>query len=258
MRILLQASPSLASVMILLTICGTAVGTIPWQTSAQSGNVFYFHYKSILYQSNNSSITLLEEANLSKPVEVIPQVVDVASAIRNATTLLGTVWVGTISWISQPLAEPAVIRGSVIFGVWLSSNDTTPAFSGVGAGIAVIDQHNQTVGNYAHSYSYTRGKIITVSAKEYNFNVDLDREVEAGQRLVFAVGVGSTTAGWLMKVYFDATQYPSHAQLPSSVLVLAIPEFTQVPVTLMVVVAIIVSLSLVQRRLRLRTECVGE
>jgi len=254
MRIVLQASPSLASVLILLTVSGAAVGTIPWQTSTQSGTVFYFHYKSMLYRSNNASITLLEEANLRKPGDVIPQVVNVASTIRNVTTLLGTVWVGTISWISQPLAEPAIIRGSVIFGVWLSSNDRTPAFSGVGAGIAVLDQQNRTVGNYAYSYSYAHGKIIAASVREYSFNVVLDREIAAGQRLVFAVGVGSTTAGWQMKVYFDATQNPSHAQLPSSVLVLAIPEFAQVPVILMAVIAIIVSLGLPQRRLRLGPE----
>jgi hypothetical protein len=82
----------------------------------------------------------------------------------------------------------------------------------------------------------------------------MNREIAAGQRLVFAVGVGSTAAGWRMKVYFDSAQCPSQAQLPSPVLVLAIPEFKQGSKILMVVVAVIVSFSLLQRRLRLRRD----
>lgn len=226
--------------MILLTITGTVLGTTTWQTSAGPGNVFYFHYKSTLYQNDNASITLLEEANLSQPVELTPHVLDVASAIRNATTPFGTIWVGTISWISERLAEPAVINGSVTFKVWLSSNDMTPTFSGIGAGVAVLDQQNQTVGNYVYTYSYAHGNIMTVSPKEYDFSVDLDREIAAGQRLVFAVGVGSTTSEWQMKVYFDAVQYPSQAQLPLRVIV--IPEFTQASVILAAATIMIVSL----------------
>jgi hypothetical protein len=47
--------------------------------------------------------------------------------------------------------------------------------------------------------------------------------VLSGQKLVFAVGVGSTSLAWRMKVYFDDQQYASRAQLPSNITV--IPEF---------------------------------
>lgn len=96
------------------------------QTSVEPGSIFYFHYRSMLYQSNNASIVLLEEASLNQPVDGVPQVVEVASGIKNATALFGTVWIGTVSWIGQPLAQPTVIHGSVLFEVWLSSNDTAP------------------------------------------------------------------------------------------------------------------------------------
>lgn len=244
---------SMASMMImsLLTISVTMMGTMPAQT-ADSGSMFYFHYKSQLYRSDNASVTLLEVANLSAPVGVTPQVVEVASAIRNVTTIFGTVWVGTIGWITRPLAEPTSIHGSVSFQVWLSSNDAAPAFSGVGAGIVVLDQQNRTVGNYTYSYSYARGSILTAEAKEYVLSVDLDKEIASGQRLVFAVGVGSTSLGWRMKVYFDGAQYPSQVQLPSRILV--VPEFTQTPVILAAVAAIAVSLALLQRHLRSRKD----
>ena len=244
---------ALMMIMSLLTISGTLTGTIPPQT-ADSGSMFYFHYESQLYRSDNASITLLEVANLSAPVAATPQVVEVASAIRNVTTIFGTVWVGTIAWISPPLAEPTTIHGSVNFQVWLSSNDATPTFSGVGAGITVLDQQNRTVGNYTYSYSYARGSILTARAKEYVLSVNLDKEIASGQRLVFAVGVGSTSLGWRMRVYFDAAQYPSQVQLPSSILV--VPEFTQshTPIILTAGAAITVSLALLQTHLRSRKD----
>jgi hypothetical protein len=54
-----------------------------------------------------------------------------------------------------------------------------------------------------------------------------------GQKLVFAVGVGSTSLAWRMKVYFDNQQYASRATLPSSVIV--IPEFLETAVLITVV-----------------------
>ena len=224
--------------------------TTPPQTPVDSGSVFYFHYHSQLYRNDNASITLLQMANLSVPFGVTPQVVEVASAIRNATTIFGPIWVGTIGWISQPLAEPTTIHGSLSFQVWLSSNDPTPAFSGIGAGIAVLDQQNQTVGNYVYSYLYARGNILTAEAKEYALSVYLNKEIASGQRLVFAVGVGSTSQGWRTKAYFDAAQYPSQVQLPSRVFV--VPEFTETTIVLVAVAAIVVSIELAQRRIRSR------
>ncbi len=208
-----RSSVTSMMIMSLLTISVTMMGMMPAIT-ADSGSMFYFHYKSQLYRSDNASATLLEVANLSPPVAANPQVVEVASAIRNVTTIFGTVWVGTIGWITQPLAEPTTIHGSVNFQVWLSSNDAAPAFSGIGAGIAVLDQQNRTVGNYTYSYSYARGSILTAEAKEYVFSVDLDEEIASGQRLVFAVGVGSTSPGWRMRVYFDAAQFPARSSYP--------------------------------------------
>ena len=238
----------LAFLVSLLATGGPVMGAAAGQMSAVSGSVFYLHYKSELYRSENASVILLEEANLSPPVGSTPQAVEVAAAIPNATTIFGSVWIGTVAWINQPLSEPTEIHGPVIFTVWLSSNDPTPTFSGVGAGIAVIDQQNRTVGDYVYAYSYARGKVLTLAPKEYEFSVDFGREIAAGERLVFAVGVGSTTRGWQMSVYFDAAQYASRVQLPSEIFVVS--EFQQGPVILTTVVAMTVSLSLMQGRRR--------
>jgi len=233
-------------VLCILAVSGTMLGTIPAQ-AASSGSVFYFHYKSQLYRNDNASITLLELANLTAPARTSPQVVEVDSSIRNVTTIFGSVWVGTIGWTTPPLAESTAIHGSVNIQVWLSSgNNATPTFSGIGAGIAVVDPQNRTVGNYTYAYRYAHGSILTANAKQYAFSVNLDKEVAAGQRLIFAVGIGSTTPGWPMKVYFDAAQYPSQAQLPTNVLVL--PEFTQTPIILTTLAALTAfSIGLVHR-----------
>lgn len=214
----------------------------------QAGNVFYFHYRTQLYRNENGSVTVLEEANLSLPLRSIPQVVEVAAAIQNVTSIFfGTAWIGTLAWVTQPITELTTIRGPIDFTVWLSSDDAPPLFSGIGAGVAVLDQQDHVVGGYVYSYSYARGSILTSTPTPYEFTVNFDRQVTSGQKLVFAVGVGSTSLEWRMKVSFDDQQHASRAQLPSNITV--IPEFTQTPaIVLFAVMAFF--LSLIKRRTR--------
>jgi len=238
--------------MILLASSGTVMGVAvaSGQTSAlsASGSVFYLHYKSELYRSENASIILLEEANLTLPSTSTPRIIEVAAAIRNLTTIFGSIWVGSAAWVTQPLTEPASIHGTITFTVWLSSADMPPTFSGIGAGFAVLNQQNQTVGNYVYTYTYSQGTVLASTANQYGFKVDLNREISAGQRLVFAVGVGSTVQGWHMKIYYDDPQHPSRAQLPSSITVL--PEFPHSLAILTTLLAMILSISGTQRKRR--------
>jgi hypothetical protein len=205
---------SLTVMMIL--ILGVSTSLVSAQ-SPVSGETFYFHLKAVTYRSENASVTVVEEANLTAPSGSTPRTFEVAAAIRNATTIFGTVWVGSVAWVTEPLTEAVMLEGSAIFTVWLSSDDVTPSFSGVGAGIAVLSQQNQTVGNYRYAFTYAHGKALTGTPALYSFNVELNQNVSAGQRLVFAVGVGSTTEGWRMNVLFDDTQHSSGVQLPMAV-----------------------------------------
>lgn len=209
----------LAALMILFV--NTATGIASAQVPV-SGSVFYFHYKSEMYRSENASVVILEEANFTIPLGSTPRIFEVSAAIRNVT-VFGSVWMGSVAWVTQPLTEATTVRGASTFTVWLSSDDATPSFSGVGAGIAVLNQQNQSVGKYVYTYSYARGKILTSTPSEYSFNVELNQEISVGQRLVFAVGVGSATEGWRMKILFDDSQHPSRVLLPSNITV--VPEF---------------------------------
>jgi hypothetical protein len=227
------------------------VSVVAAQQQLFSGNEFYFHYKSELYRNENSSIIGLEEANLSIPVRETPEVMEVAAAIRNATTFIGTIWVGSVAWLTEPFAAPTVINGELAFEVWLGSNDSAPSYSGVGAGVAVISEQGQQVGNYAYSYSYARGNVLTQTPRMYTFRVNFSREISLGCRLILAVGLGSTTAYWRMQVYFDSADYPSRVQLPTNVTI--IPEFALSGMVMMnVCIAVALSLTLLKRTRRKR------
>jgi hypothetical protein len=240
----------LAALMILLV--NTTTGIASAQAPPVSGSVFYFHYKSETYRNENASIIILEEANFTTPISSTPTIFEVSAAIRNATTIFGTIWIGSIAWVTQPLTEATKVIGAATFTVWLSSDDATPSFSGVGAGVTVLDQQNQTVGKYVYAYSYGQGKILTSTPTKYSFNVELSQEISAGQRLLFAVGVGSTTEGWRMKIFFDDSQHPSRVLLPSNIT--TVPEFQPSSAILTFFGAAILFLSLAQRKPQLRNK----
>jgi hypothetical protein len=243
---IMRLSPfTLAALMILLV--NTATGIASAQAPPVSGSVFYFHYKSEMYRSENASVIILEEANFTTPLGSTPRIFEVSAAIRNVTSVFGSVWIGSIAWVTQPLTEATTVRGASTFTVWLSSDDATPLFSGVGAGVAVLNQQDQTVGKYVYTYSYAQGKILASTPSEYSFNVELNQEISVGQRLVFAVGVGSTTEGWRMKILFDDSQHPSRVLLPSNITV--IPEFQLNAAVLTAFGVMILLLSLAQRKL---------
>ena len=234
------------TVMVILFL-GASTGL----ASAQSpvpGDTFYFHLKAVTYRSANASVTVVEGANLTAPSGSIPRVFEVAAAIRNATTIFGAIWVGSVAWMTEPLTEPTMLDGTATFTVWLSSDDTTPSLSGVGAGIAVLNQQNQSIGNYRYAFTYARGKVLTGTPTLYSFNVGLNQNVSVGQRLIFAVGVGSTTEGWRMNVYFDDVQHSSGVQLPTAVTV--VPEFDPVTFFLAILIPTTLSLSIPRQVIR--------
>lgn len=233
---------SLIAILILAVVVPTGLASAQ---SPMTGDTFYFHLQSETYRNENASVTVLDEANLTAPAGSTPRVFEVAAAIKNATTIFGTIWVGTIAWVTKPLTGPTMFSGTVTFTVWLSSDDVTPSFSGVGAGVAVLDQQNQTVGTYHYSFTYAHGKVLTTTPTLYSFNVQLNQIASAGQRLVFAVGVGSTTEGWRMNVFFDDPQYSSHVQLPTNVTV--VPEFEPATFFLTTLVALVLVLIMTRK-----------
>jgi hypothetical protein len=234
---------AISLIVILILTLAAPIGLASAQP--QKADTFYFHFLSETYRNDNESVIVVEDATSTPPAGSTPRVLEVAASIKNATTIFGTIWVGSIAWVTRPLTQPAMVSGSATFTVWLSSDDVTPSFSGVGAGVAVLDQENQTVGNYHYSFDYAHGKILTGSPTLYSFNVQLDQLISPDQRLVFAVGVGSTTQGWRMDVYFDDLQYPSHVLLPTNITV--VPEFEPSRFLLTALIAVVLALTITRQ-----------
>lgn len=204
-----------------LVIVGCLLAPVSAQESA--GNLFYFRDNSVLYSNDNSSLTVVAEASFEPPNSSVNKATLVAANIRNATTPLGTIWVGSVSWVSQPFAQFQELHGAVTITAWLSSDDSPPPLSGIGAGITIIDSQNNIVGQAVYSYSFSQGSVLTNQTKSYEFKVNIDRSVQPNERIVFAVGLGATRQGWKMNVYSDSLQYPSRAEMPENVVV-AVPE----------------------------------
>jgi hypothetical protein len=234
---------AISLIAILILTLATPLGVALAQP--QSADTFYFHFQSETYRNGNESVIVVEEANSTPPADSTPRVFEVTASIKNATTIFGTIWVGSIAWVTRALTQPAMFSGTATFTVWLSSDDVTPSFSGVGAGVAVLDQENQTVGNYHYSFDYAHGKVLTETPTLHSFTVQLDQLVSSGQRLVFAVGVGSTTEGWRMNVFFDNLQYPSRVQLPTNITV--VPEFEPPTFLLTALISMVLALSMTRR-----------
>lgn len=83
------------SVVVILFL-GASTGLASAQ-SPVSGDKFYFHLKAVTYHNENASVTIVEEANLTAPSGSTPGVFEVAAAIPNATTIFGTIWVGSVA-----------------------------------------------------------------------------------------------------------------------------------------------------------------
>lgn len=239
---------ALAMLALMVILPCMLMGVVAAQAPSISGDVFYFHLISLAYSNTNSSAILVNEANPNLPIGSAPSALTVAAAIRNATTIFGTIWVGSVAWVTQPLAEPTTLQGPATFTVWLSSNENvTPTFSGVGAGIAVLNQQNQTVGNYVYKFTYAQGKVLTSTSTPYSFDVQINQAISPGQRLVLAVGVGSTTEGWRMNVLFDDAEHQSRVQLPLNIAVVS--EF---PDNLPILTILTIGLSIILIRPKFR------
>jgi hypothetical protein len=226
---------------------------LPVSAQGSAGNSFYFRDKTVLYSNDNSSLTVIAEANLEPPNNSVSKSTVVAANIRNATTPFGTIWVGSVSWVSQPLSQFQELQGIVTITAWLSSDDSPPPLSGIGAGIAIIDSQNHLVGQSVYSYSFSAGSVLTTQVKSYEFKVNINRGIQQGQRFVFAVGLGATRQGWKMNVYSDSLQYPSRAEMPENILV-AVSEPTT---PLMAALSLLASVVLVASSRRKNITCSG-
>lgn len=212
------------------------------------GRTLFFRQVSELYRNENDSVIVFDGAYLDSPNSTGLHVVEFEGHImQEAQVLLSkiSVWVGGVSWLTQPLVQDVQFSGSVVFHVWLESDDPDPSASGIGVGLAIISEQGVAVGEPEYSYQYKFGNYLTTEAREYILTVYFNRRVLASQRIALSLGAGSTVQGWRVKAYFDSLTFPARAEFPQVVYV--IPELSH-GLTDMIVAASVLLVTLIATR----------
>jgi len=198
------------------------------QASQSSLVKMSFHMYTPVYSNSNSSILVYSGADTNPPTYSTPPMASVSCAIHQSTQILSAgvdAWFGSVSWITQPLAEEMTIEGNVSMTVWMSTADSAPMASGYELGLTEVDNMGNPIGNQLYQYRYGTGSVLSQSPTRYTLVFGVNRTFAKGNILGFFVIVGSTAQGWHYQVYFDSPSMDSFAELPT--ISTSIPEFSQ-------------------------------
>jgi hypothetical protein len=191
-----------------------------------------FHMLSLVYANSNSSWFIYNGADVNPPTYSTAPTTQVFCRIhQQAGAWFGdinvtSIWVGVVSWITQPLPEDVTIQGDVRMVVWMSAPEQQTAASGYAFGISEADGRGNPIGEPAYQYYYSFGNVLSSSPTPFELTFTVDQTFPRGHIIGLFVLVGSTSGDWQFQVYFDSPNMNSFASL--SVIAGIIPEFTQV------------------------------
>ena len=208
-----------------------------------------FHMYSLVYSNSNSSILIYNGADTNPPTYADPVTGQVSCSVRQSAQIWfaqADVWLGGVSWITQPLAEDVTIQGNVSMTVWMSTPDQETLASGYAFGLSEVDSMANPIGDPSYQYYYSLGSVLTPSRAPFQLAFTVNRTFTKGNILGFFVIVGSATEGWRYQVYFDSPSINSFAELP--VLGVAIPEFSQAGLAISMTLAMLCSYAVVRRK----------
>ena len=187
-----------------------------------------FHMYSLVYSNSNSSIFIYNGADSNPPTYATPVTSVVSCKVRQSAQIWfgqTDVWLGGISWITQPLTEDMTIQGKVTVTVWMSTLDQETAASGYAFGLSEADGLGNPIGDPFYQYYYNYGSVLGSLPTAFNLSFNVTRTFTKGNIVSFFVVVGSTTEGWRYQVYFDSASTNSFADVP--ILSVPVPEFSQ-------------------------------
>ena len=208
-----------------------------------------FHVYSIVYANSNSSIFVYNGADLNPPVYSTAATTQVFCRIRQNAQIWfadGDVWLGGVSWITQPLPEDVTIQGDVRMVVWMSAPEQETAASGYAFGMSEVDEMGNPIGEPAYQYYYSFSNVLRPSPTPFELTFTVDQTFAGGHIIGFFVFVGSRTQDWQFQVYFDSPNMNSFVTLP--VIAGVIPEFTQVGAIASMAVALVFTCVIARRR----------
>ncbi len=191
-------------------------------------SILNFHMYSVVYSNSNSSIFVYNGVDTNPPTYATALTTVVSCRVRQSARIwFGEidVWLGAVSWITQPLAEDMTIRGNVSITVWLSTPQRETVASGYAFGLSEVDSMGNPLGEPLYDYYYSYGNVLGSSPTPLKLAFNVDRTFMKGNIIGFFVIVGSTTEGWRYQVYFDSPSMNSFAEMPT--LSVPVPEFSQ-------------------------------
>jgi hypothetical protein len=205
---------ALVLLFALIGLNSASWATVGDQTPA-SQVVFYFHRRVLMMVNANQSVYVYDRADINPPLGDEATVIEFSSGIRQTVEGIPA-WVGGVSWGSRTVQNDTRVVGPVAFRCWLSSEDWLWIWelSGVGVGVAEVDNKGQVIWGPIHRYKYAIGNMLGSSPKEIQLSVDVDHVFKAGNHILFGVVAGSTKQGWKARAHFGSTNFASHVVVP--------------------------------------------
>lgn len=221
MTLLSVLSVAASSQLVQVTLAGDPAGEV-------SLSKMNFHMHSLVYGNSNSSIFIYSDADANPPTYATPVTSLISCKVRQSGQIwFGQtyVWLGGVSWVTQPLTEDLRIQGNVSVTVWMSTPDQRPLASGYAFGLSEADGMGNPVGEEFYQYYYGEGSVLGLSPTPIRLSFNVNQNFTKGNILSFFVIAGSTSEGWRYQVYFDSPNMNSFAELP--ILSAPVPEFSQ-------------------------------
>jgi hypothetical protein len=241
------------AVLLAVNLCISA-GLVHAAPSGSSGSgnavaLLNFHMYSVVYANSNSSMFVYNGADVNPPTYSTAPTTQVFCRIHQSTgTWFGDVdvWLGGVSWITQPLPEDVTVQGEVRMVVWMSSPQQETAASGYAFGISEVDEMGNPIGEPAYQYYYSFSNVLSPSPTPFELTFTVDQTFAGGHIIGFFAIVGSTSPGWQFQVYFDSPSMNSFIALP--VIAGVIPEFTQIGAIVSMAVALVFTCVIARKR----------
>jgi hypothetical protein len=251
------------SLLLAVNLCispGLVHAASPGPSNSENAvAVLNFHMYSLVYANSNSSMFIYNGADVNPPTYSTAPTTQVFCRIhQQAGAWFGdanvtSIWLGGVSWITQPLPEDVTIQGDVRMVVWMSAPEQGTAASGYAFGMSEADGRGNPIGEPSYQYYYSLGSVLSSSPTPFELTFTVDQTFPGGHIIGFFVIVGSTSGDWRFQVYFDSPNMNSFASL--SVIAGIIPEFTQVGSMVMLVLAMGVACIISRRRNRNLSSC---
>ncbi len=230
------ASLILVATAVFAIVSGAATGPTRIAYGAPGQNIqLYFHARRLrtdlsLFGVAESEM-IYEQADASSPTGT-SITVTLSSNIQLASLARLGIQIGSqngyFAYVAWLFSTPPnlQVNGDITINVWMSSNEDPGLASAYFFAIADVDPTKllNAFSNLGYNYRASFGKILDAtpslrSTDDFGKPLHITNHLfSPGRMLLFIAGAGSTKPGWHFNIYFDGSNNPSSAMVPSTLL----------------------------------------